>query len=84
MQIHNGTRSEVTAFEQGEWHHTGVFGLVEFSAPIDLSDRCPGGASAQWQTTQIQQTFLQGLAQALTWGFYSPWDVNVQCGRTKS
>jgi len=78
MQIHNGPRAELTSFEQGEWHHDGVVGLVEFSPPMDLSKQCPGGT---WQSVQVQRSFIQGLVQAITFGLYTPWDTNVQCGK---
>lgn len=76
MQIQNGPSKEVANFEAGEWHHTGVFGLVEFSPPVDLSNRCPKGT---WKNVQIQETFVQGLVKFITWGLYSPWDMNFNC-----
>ncbi len=76
MQIHNGPHKEVAFFEAGEWHHIGVIGLVEFSQPVDLSRRCP---RSTWKTVQVQEGFMQGLVKVITWGLYTPMEVNFNC-----
>jgi|GEM_PF-2600141 len=88
IQIQNGARPERQDFEQGQWHHIGVIGLAELSPPVDLSKQCMSNVgigrgatekNEQWKTVQIQKSFLQGITQILTFGLYSPFDVNVQC-----
>ena len=58
-----------------EWHHDGILGLVEFSDPVDLSNRCPGG----WNTVTTQRTFVQGLVGTITFGLYDPWNAKYTC-----
>ena len=59
-----------------EWHHGGIFRLVEFSEPVDLEDRC-GGQPARSHT--VEQGFLNGLASSVSYGIYEGWTVEIDC-----
>ncbi|OFZ72681.1 MAG: hypothetical protein A3K03_06300 [Bdellovibrionales bacterium RIFOXYD1_FULL_44_7] len=75
MYFHNGDAKKDVAY-MNEWHHDGVFRLVEFSPPVDLAQRCE---KETWKTIKIEQTFVQGLVQAISYNLYDPWDVNYYC-----
>lgn len=64
----------------GRFHHDGIFGLVEFSDPVNLDTVCPGGVAYVEQET----TFIAGLCQALTQNLYNPQAVTVFCKNGKS
>jgi len=78
IYIHNGnTSSEVT---QLEWHHDGILDLVEFSKPVDLSQRCK---NKEWKTVKIEKSALcvvVDIAEAFVVGnLYDPWIVETSC-----
>jgi len=78
IYLHNGdTPSEVT---QQEWHHDGILDLVEFSPPVDLSQRC---RNREWQTVKIEKSalcVLVDIAEAtLVGNIYDPWIVETSC-----
>jgi hypothetical protein len=56
------------------WQHSFVYGLVP---PQELStaERCPNNVSK----VVTEQSFLNGLASALTWSLYTPIHVTVTC-----
>jgi hypothetical protein len=58
-----------------EWHHDGVFGLVEFSDPTDLKTYCSGS----WKSVETENSFLTGLVSGVTYGLYTPRMANVMC-----
>jgi hypothetical protein len=60
-----------------EWHHDGVFGLVEFSEPTDLKTYC--GGSGKWSAVETENSFLTGLVSSVTYGLYTPRMANVIC-----
>ena len=74
IYFHNNSTDTQTSFE--EWHHDGIFGLVEFSDPIDSQDRCKG---ASWKTIKVEETFIQGLVRGVTWSLYDPWMMSYSC-----
>jgi Bor protein len=57
------------------WYHGGIFGLLEFSDPVPLSQLCEAGVAYIDEET----TFLNGLVQQLTRGLYTPQTVTVYC-----
>ena len=78
IYLHNGdTPPEVT---QQEWHHDGILDLVEFSNPVDLSQRCK---NKEWQTVKIEKSplcVLVDIAEAAIVGnLYDPWIVETSC-----
>jgi hypothetical protein len=78
IYLHNGdTPSEVEILE---WHHGGIFDLVEFSKPVDLSQRC---SNKEWQTVKIEKSplcVLVDIAEAFLIGnLYDPWIVETSC-----
>ena len=76
ISFNNGPVSTQQAFREGEWHHNGVFGLVEFSEPVDMKNRCDG---KNWSTVKTHMTFIQGLVSGVTYSLYNPWDVAYSC-----
>ena len=66
----------VSQAEQSEWHHAGIYELVELSMPVDLKSRCEG-RSAKSHT--VERSFLNALVAALTEGIYSGWTVKIDC-----
>lgn len=76
ITLQNGGRPLGASYKQGEWHHDGVAGLVEFSEPVDMKNRCEG---RNWDSVKIHQTFVQGLVSGVTYGLYNPWDVAYSC-----
>ena len=76
ISFQNGAQQSKAPLTQGEWHHNGVLGLVEFSDPVDLKDRC---RDRGWSTIETHKTFLQGLVGGLTYSLYTPWDVAYSC-----
>jgi hypothetical protein len=56
------------------WAHGFVYGLVP-PATVEAASRCPNGV-AQVET---QHSFLNMLAQFLTFGLYTPMTITVQC-----
>ena len=78
IYYHNGgslVANKATA-NVNEWHHDGVFGLVEFSEPVDLKRYCAGKG---WSTVETENSFLTGLVSAVTYGLYTPREANVIC-----
>ncbi len=57
------------------WHHGGIFGLVEFVQPLDVSNICPQGTAR----VDSEESFLNGLVRAVTWSLYTPETVTVTC-----
>lgn len=63
-----------------EWHHIGIFGLAEFSAPVQLSAICPQG----FARVHNERSFLNGLTTwalgtvGLNW-VYQPYTTTVYC-----
>ncbi len=63
-----------------EWHHIGIFGLVEFTNPVRLDQICPQG----WARVHNERSFLNGLVTRVLslWGagwVYQPHTVKVYC-----
>ena len=56
------------------WVNTFIFGLVE-AQPIDVRQQCPSGVA----TIETEQSFMNGLVAALTFGIYTPQHVRVTC-----
>lgn len=51
-----------------KWNHYVVYGL----APIDVSDAKIMAGGAKDYTVKTEQTFVNGLVSALTFGLYTP------------
>lgn len=59
---------------ENQWAHSFIAGLVP-PATVETASRCPNGV-AQVQT---QLSFLNMVANAVTFGLYSPMTITVQC-----
>lgn len=72
------TKSNDTAveFTTQQWHHTGIFGLVEFSEPYNVKEVCEG---KDWTLIETDRKFLQGFISGLTYNLYSPVNIAVNC-----
>jgi hypothetical protein len=64
------------------WSNSFVYGLVP-PAPVNVSANCPGGNVTKVVT---QHSFLNGLVAGLTWGIYTPIQIDAWCagGRSSS
>lgn len=58
------------------WHHGGIFGLVEFSNPENLDHACDG---KELKTFTVEKSFLQGFVGGITYSLYSPWNAAFSC-----
>jgi hypothetical protein len=56
------------------WAHSFLGGLVPPST-LETAAKCPDGVAK----VESQQSFLNLVAQVVTWGIYSPMDIRVQC-----
>ena len=56
------------------WASGWIFGLVP-PATINAASECPNGVSR----VETQQSFVNGLVGILTWGIYTPMQINVKC-----
>lgn len=64
-----------------EWHHDFIFGLVEATAPVNVTQACPNNFSV----VEHEMTFVNGLVRALTGGWiWTPLTVKVTCSATKA
>jgi hypothetical protein len=59
---------------QKPWVNTFIFGIVPAQV-IDVSAQCPGGIAK----VETQQTFLNGLVAAVTFGIYTPQTATITC-----
>lgn len=77
IYFHNGGPAvdNKDAAQYSEWHHGGVFGLVEFSEPVDVKSRCKHG----WNTVQTENSFLTGLVSGASYSLYTPRKANLVC-----
>ncbi|MDQ3231581.1 MAG: Bor family protein [Pseudobdellovibrionaceae bacterium] len=58
------------------WHHTGIFGLAEFSEPYNLKEVCNG---KDWDTVTTERNFVQGFVGGITYSLYTPINKAVKC-----
>jgi hypothetical protein len=63
-----------------EWHHDFIFGLVEVTNPVNVSQACPNGFSQ----VAHEQSFVNGLVSAITLSIWTPLTVAVTCGGAKA
>ena len=56
------------------WAHGFLYGLVPPST-VNVAQQCPGGVAR----IETQQSFLNMLANGLTFGLYTPMEIRVQC-----
>jgi len=63
-----------------EWHHIGIFGLVEFSEPVRLDQICPQGfARVHNERSVLNSLVTIALGTVgMSWA-YSPYTVDVFC-----
>lgn len=45
-----------------QWHHIGLFGLMEFSDPVNLEEICP---KDYWGAVRVRTNFLQGALKII-------------------
>jgi hypothetical protein len=56
------------------WAHGFIYGLVPPSV-VNAAQRCPRGVAK----VETQMSFLNGLASAVTFGIYTPMQIDVTC-----
>ena len=59
------TNSPTYHYSFSKWHHIGLWGLMEFSQPVNLSSYCRSG---NWSAVRTQLGFMQGLVAVLVNG----------------
>lgn len=65
-----------TEYRYREWHHGGIFDLVEFSPPVEMRERCGG---KDWRSVKVEKSFTNGLADGVSYNFYDGWTVEYDC-----
>ncbi len=75
MYFHPSASSS-TSVQYQNFHHIGIFDLVEFSDPLDLQREC---GERGWATFKVEKTFLAGLVGAFTQPIYGPWERGWGC-----
>jgi hypothetical protein len=63
---------------KNEWAHSFIAGLVPPST-VETASRCPNGVAR----VQTQLSFLNMVANAVTFGIYSPMTIEVQCAAAR-
>jgi len=63
-----------------EWHHDFIFGLVEATEPVNVSQACPNNISV----VEHEMTFVNGLVRVLTLNIWTPLTVKATCAATKA
>ena len=61
------------------WANSFVYGIVP-PPVVETMSKCPNGVAK----VETQLSFLNGLVGALTWGIYTPMNINVQCAAGRS
>ncbi|NOY26471.1 MAG: hypothetical protein GXP62_11415 [Oligoflexia bacterium] len=66
-----------------QWHHIGIFGLIEFSAPVRLDQICPNGFARVHNEISVVNGLAMLAVNAVTVGTlgwaYQPHTVQVYC-----
>jgi hypothetical protein len=75
--IHYRFENEPDGTSTKQWHHIGVFQLVEFSDDVQVKRHCPNGAH---EITSRRNAF-QGILSLIPWlGWaWSPTEVSLEC-----
>lgn len=77
-QIETGLEPGTQKIEK-PWASGFVFGLVPPST-VETAAKCPTGVAK----VETQQSFLNMLANGLTWGLYTPMSITVTCAAKKT
>ena len=72
--FHVGSGAPAGPIVYQEWHSHWLGGLIG-EREIDVARECPSGNA----TIHDEQTFLNGLVEALTTGIYAPTTVTIRC-----
>ncbi len=68
------TRPQSGTVVEEKWAHSFLWGLVPPST-VETASQCPNGVAR----VETQHSFLNGLAAALTWGIYTPIQIQAWC-----
>ena len=74
LTVVTGAPAAATPAVDVQWAHGFVYGLVPVT-PINVATQCPQGIAA----FRTEQTFVNGLAQGLTWNLYNPQHITITC-----
>lgn len=77
-QIETGLEPSPQKIEK-PWAHGFVYGLVPPST-VETAAKCPSGVAK----VETQQSFVNGLANFLTGGIYTPMSITVTCAAKKT
>ena len=67
--------SDAVGAQVDNWHHIGIFHLVEFSDPMTKAAK----QCKDWDSAIVEYGFVNGLVGGLTFGLYSPWNADMKC-----
>jgi hypothetical protein len=76
VTVNTGVAPGARQINQG-FANSFVYGLVPPST-VDAEDECGNAGVARVET---QQSFVNGLVAVLTFGIYTPWQIDVICGQ---
>lgn len=71
--VDTGRAPSSTTIEK-PWAHSFLAGLVPPDV-VETASRCPDGVAR----VETKHSFLNSLANVLTWGIYSPMSIEVTC-----
>jgi hypothetical protein len=69
-------RPAVGEAHETPWAHGFIYGLIP-PAVTETAKACPGGVAK----VETQQSFLNGLASAITFGLYTPMTISYSCAK---
>lgn len=75
VDFHDGIQDNTQA-QHKEWQHFFIFGLVPPAQTVDSDEFCDNDTIARVET---EQTFLNGLVGAVTYGIYNPMTLRIYC-----
>lgn len=74
VTVVQSTARPATTVVDKPWQHSFIAGLVP-PAELNVKDQCPNGVSK----VETEQSFVNSIAQIVTWNIYSPIHVRVTC-----
>lgn len=74
--VDTGLKPSSTVIDK-QWAHGFVYGLVPPST-VETASKCPHGVAR----IETQRSFLNLLAEALTFGIYTPMQITVTCAES--
>lgn len=73
MNFVNGVNIDDTV-KREQWHHSGLFDLIEFSSPLKIKYLCD---NKQWNRITVEKSFANIMASSIH--VYTPWVAYYDC-----